>query len=202
MRPRGPNEKIIAIAVVNGGDTSGSRTAASSAVSSDRLSRPRDAVNANRNPISVPPTPTPSPSSRLFRNALIWFRSVSTSAMPAVVKRPWSNSTRASSVASGKTTNSASSAHSAITVSVTAGSRRRAVALNRTKRPSCAARERRSPFSGVQYFGDPAIDDVLAIRPGIRRVDREDLHALENGGETRLERDVRVRGHEIDLVFR
>ena len=26
MRPRGPNEKIIAIAVVNGGETSGSST--------------------------------------------------------------------------------------------------------------------------------------------------------------------------------
>ena len=34
MSPRGPNEKIIAIADVNGGETSGSSTAASSAVSS------------------------------------------------------------------------------------------------------------------------------------------------------------------------
>ncbi len=58
MRPRGPNEKIIAIAVVNGGETSGSSTAASIAVSSHRGSRPRAAVNANRKPISVPPTPT------------------------------------------------------------------------------------------------------------------------------------------------
>ena len=50
MRPRGPNEKIIAIAVVNGGETSGSSTAASSSVSSQRGSRPRAAVNANRKP--------------------------------------------------------------------------------------------------------------------------------------------------------
>ena len=58
MRPRGPNEKIIAIAVVNGGETSGSSTRASIAVSSQRGSRPRAAVNANRKPSSVPPIPT------------------------------------------------------------------------------------------------------------------------------------------------
>ena len=38
----------IAIAVVKGGETSGSSTAASSAVSIGRLSRERAAVNANR----------------------------------------------------------------------------------------------------------------------------------------------------------
>ena len=88
MRPRGPNEKIIAMAVVKGGETSGSNTAASIAVSSERGSRPRAAVNANRKPITVPPMPTSSASSRLFQNARIWCLSVSTATRPAVVNVP------------------------------------------------------------------------------------------------------------------
>ena len=54
MSPRGPNEKIIAIAVVNGGETSGSSTLASTMPRSHRGSRPRAAVNANRKPSAVP----------------------------------------------------------------------------------------------------------------------------------------------------
>ena len=54
MSPRGPNEKIIAIAVVNGGETSGSSTLASTMPSSQRGSRPRAAVNANRKPSDRP----------------------------------------------------------------------------------------------------------------------------------------------------
>ena len=50
MSPRGPNEKIIAIAVVNGGETSGSSTRRVDDVRSQRGSRPRAAVNANRKP--------------------------------------------------------------------------------------------------------------------------------------------------------
>ena len=58
MSPRGPNEKIIAIAVVNGGDTSGSSTLASIAPSIHRGRRPRAAVNANTKPSTVPTSPT------------------------------------------------------------------------------------------------------------------------------------------------
>ena len=68
---------------------------------SPRGSRPRAAVNANRKPSTVPARPTSAASSRLFQNARTWCRSVSTVAMPAVEKVPWSNSTRPSSIASG-----------------------------------------------------------------------------------------------------
>ena len=71
MSPRGPNEKIIAIAVVNGGETSGRSTAASIAVRSHRGSRPRAAVKAKRKPRNVPTMPTREPSSRLFQKARI-----------------------------------------------------------------------------------------------------------------------------------
>ena len=72
MSPRGPNEKIMAIAVVNGGETSGNRTEASIAVSNARGRRQRVAVKANRRPSTVPTTPTRRPSSRLFQKARIW----------------------------------------------------------------------------------------------------------------------------------
>ena len=101
MSPRGPNEKIIAIAVVNGGDTSGSSTIASIAVTIARGRRPRATVKANRKPAAVPPNATSVASSRLFQKARTWWRSVSTAAMPAVVKLPWSHSIRTNSIASG-----------------------------------------------------------------------------------------------------
>ena len=88
MRPRGPNEKIIAIAVVNGGETSGSSTLASTTPRSQRGSTPRAAVKANRKPRTVPTTPTSVASSRLFQNAWTWCRSVRIVTMPAVVNAP------------------------------------------------------------------------------------------------------------------
>ena len=101
MSPRGPNEKIIAMAVVNGGETSGSSTLASTMPRSHRGSRPRAAVNANRKPSTVPSAPTSVASSRLFQNARTWWRSVRIVARPAVVNVPWSVSIRANSIASG-----------------------------------------------------------------------------------------------------
>ena len=101
MRPRGPNEKIIAIAVVNGGDTSGSSTLASIAPSIQRGRRPREAVNANMNPSTVPARPTSVASSRLFQNARIWCRSVRMVASPATEKCPWSVSMRTNNITSG-----------------------------------------------------------------------------------------------------
>ena len=71
MSPRGPNEKIIAIAVVKGGETSGSSTLASISVSRPRGRRAREAVNANTKPSTVPAVPTSAASSRLFQNARI-----------------------------------------------------------------------------------------------------------------------------------
>ena len=58
MKPLGPNEKTMAIEVVNGGETSGSSAAASSRVSQCRPSPARAAVSANRKPRAVPSTPT------------------------------------------------------------------------------------------------------------------------------------------------
>ena len=102
MSPRGPNEKIIAIAVVNGGETSGSSTVASITPSSQRGSRPRAAVNANRKPSTVPTRPTSVASSRLFQKARIWWRSVRIVARPAERELPLvDQTTRASSIASG-----------------------------------------------------------------------------------------------------
>ncbi len=69
IRPRGPNEKIIAIAVVNGGDTSGSSTLASTTLTSARGSRARSAAKANTKPMTVPANPVSVASSRLFQNA-------------------------------------------------------------------------------------------------------------------------------------
>ena len=102
MSPRGPNEKIIAIAVVNGGETSGSSTAASIAPNSQRGSRPRAAVNAKTKPSTVPTRPTSVASSRLFQNARIWCRSARIVARPASENCPWSVRRPApSSIASG-----------------------------------------------------------------------------------------------------
>ena len=69
MSPRGPNEKMIAIAVVNGGETSGSSAAASRTALQPRGRPTRTAVKANRKPSAVPATPTSAPSSRLLPKA-------------------------------------------------------------------------------------------------------------------------------------
>ena len=78
MRPRGPNEKIIAIAVVNGGETSGSSTARVDRGRSQR-GRPRARRREREEEAerACPPTPTSVASSRLFQNARSWLRSVS-----------------------------------------------------------------------------------------------------------------------------
>ena len=69
MRPRGPKEKIIAIAVVNGGEMRGRMIARSSSVVQRRERLARTAVNAKKNPRAVPASPTRPPSSRLFQSA-------------------------------------------------------------------------------------------------------------------------------------
>jgi hypothetical protein len=102
ISPLGPNEKIIAIAVVKGGDTSGSRTAASTTVRSHRGSCARAAVKAKTNPIAVPMNPTSVASQRLFQKARTLFLSAITAASPESVIPPCpSDSTRAIIIPSG-----------------------------------------------------------------------------------------------------
>jgi hypothetical protein len=70
MSPRGPKEKIMAMAVVKGGEISGS-TMARSRNAAQRFERlARTAVNAKKKPSTVPAAPTRLPSSRLFQKAL------------------------------------------------------------------------------------------------------------------------------------
>jgi hypothetical protein len=102
MSPRGPKEKIIAIAVVKGGLTSGSSTAASITVRSHAGSFARAAVNAKRKPITVPIDPTRAASRRLFQNARRWCLSVRSFASPSRVYPPCpSESTRNIIIPSG-----------------------------------------------------------------------------------------------------
>src|ERR1700719_3685839 len=54
----------------------------------------------------------------------------------------------------------------------------------------------------IQHFRDPAVDDALAVGARVIGIDRKDLRALQYRGEPRFERDVGMRGHEVDLVFR
>ena len=69
MRPRGPNEKMKEIEVVNGGEMSGSKVAASMRRTHLGRKCPRTTVNANRKPSTVPTRPTRAPKSKLFRKA-------------------------------------------------------------------------------------------------------------------------------------
>src|SRR6202171_3020340 len=55
---------------------------------------------------------------------------------------------------------------------------------------------------GIQPFRDPAVDNALAVGAGVIGIDREDLRALQYRGEAGLERDIRVRGDEVDFVLR
>ena len=89
------------MAVVNGGETSGSSTAMSISPTIQRGRLQRVAVKANAKPSTVPTRPTSVPSSRLFQNACNWCRSVSTAASPCSVNWPLSMKTRPSSITSG-----------------------------------------------------------------------------------------------------
>src|SRR6478672_11051182 len=50
-------------------------------------------------------------------------------------------------------------------------------------------------------FGDPTIDNALAVCAGIGIVDGEDLCTFEHLGKTSLGLHLRVRRYEIDLVL-
>ena len=73
MIPLRPKEKIIVIAIVNGGEISGRIMAASKNFDHplDRLARTE--VKAKKKPRTVPEIPTRVANNKLFQNALIWF---------------------------------------------------------------------------------------------------------------------------------
>src|SRR5260370_42536020 len=64
--PRAPKEKIIAIAVVNGGEISGRSVVASSTATHARGRFARAAGKAERKPSPVAASPTRAPRRRLF----------------------------------------------------------------------------------------------------------------------------------------
>src|SRR5512136_636351 len=105
MRPRGPNEKIIAMAVVNGGEIRGRRQAASRTVPQAFERLARTAVKAKKNPRAVPATPTSAASNRLFQNDWRWFGSLRMVSRFARVSVPPSVNVRKSSHTSGYKTN-------------------------------------------------------------------------------------------------
>src|SRR6186713_2736143 len=111
---------------------------------------------------------------------------------------PWSVSIRTNSIASGYTTNSASRSHSASDVKATAGSRWRPPAVSTPEVGPATVPAR----SGVQNFGDPAVDDALPVGSRIVGVDGKDLRALEDRRQARLDLHRRIRGNEVDLVLR
>ena len=101
MNPRGPKENRIATEMVNGGEISGSRVAASSAVSRRGLKAARALVKANRKASTVPPAPTSRASSRLLAKARWLLGSTAMVSKGVSVSAPSSVNTRASRHASG-----------------------------------------------------------------------------------------------------
>ena len=86
--PRGPNEKITAMAVVNGGEMSGRTVATSSTRDHARGRLARTAANANTKPSTVPATPTSPASSRLLAKARRWWASPKMAVTCSRVGRP------------------------------------------------------------------------------------------------------------------
>src|SRR5712691_363619 len=190
MSPRGPKEKIMVMAVVKGGEMSGSSATASSAASHRRPSPPRAAVWAKRSPSAVPQKPTSAASSRLLTKARRWLGSPSVASTLPRVKRPSSTKARWSSRVSGKRTKRPSSTQSPSAVRSSAGSRR-----------SRRAAVTPGSLRRVQDFGDPAVHNALAVGPGVGVVDGEDLGALQHLGQARLGLHLGMRRHEVDLVL-
>src|SRR6267142_1464132 len=155
---------MMAMAVVNGGEISGSTAVASSTQPHGRGRPARTAVNANRKPSAVPAAPTSTPSSTLLPNARRWLGSRRTATSAPGAKRPPSKNARATRAASGKRTNSARHAHSTTTADSSAGSRRMGRA------PS---------LPEIEHLVHPALHDPLAVGAGVGVVDREDLGALD-----------------------
>ena len=224
----GRNEKIMAIAVVNGGETNGSSTAASTTQSSDRGNLDRAAVNANRNPSAVPAPPTSVPRSRLFQNARIWCLSVRIETMPAVVNAPWSvkilrdRPTKRIHDEAG-----AAAAPQRKPAIATAGSLPPGMAAARSGDCHSEHREESSalchnqPFKadsstlcylgvttltnlwvalGVQHFRNPAIDNALAIGAGIFGIDGKVWH-LQHLGQAGLDFHVGMHGRQNLILY-
>src|SRR5258708_4320043 len=94
-------------------------------------------------------------------------------------------------------TNRASRSHSDSTAAATVGSRRmRALAATSGRLAT------RLMGLRVQDFGNPALDDALAVGARVIGVDRKELGVLEHDGKTGIECNVGMRRHEVDFVFR
>src|SRR5262252_8305276 len=101
MRPRGPNEKMKEIEVVNGGEMSGSRVAASMRRTHLERRLPRATVKANRNPSAVPKRPTRDPNRRLFIKAARWLGLARMAKSGARLRRPSSRKAAESIISKG-----------------------------------------------------------------------------------------------------
>src|SRR6266850_4035517 len=193
MKPLGPNEKMIEIEVVKGGETSGSSAAASSAVSQCRPTPPRTAVSANRKPSAVPSTPTAVARITLLTKAAWWLVSVMLDSNGSSVKPPSSTKARSSRCAIGNSTNNSSRIHTAAMAPSSAGS-----AATRRHEADCI---RATTLLRRQDFLHPTFDDALAVGAGVVVVDREDLGAFQNLGQRRIGFHVGTGRHEVDFVF-
>jgi len=87
--------------VVNGGEISGSKVAASIRRVHAGRKRARDTVKANRKPSAVPIRPTSKPNRRLLRNALRWLGLARMARSGASVRRPSSRKAAESIISNG-----------------------------------------------------------------------------------------------------
>jgi hypothetical protein len=87
--------------VVNGGEISGSRVAASIRWVQAGRKCARDTVKANRKPSAVPRRPTSKPSRRLLRKALRWLGLARMARRGEIVRRPSSRKAAESIISNG-----------------------------------------------------------------------------------------------------
>jgi len=122
MIPLRPKEKIMAIAVVNGGEISGRMMAASKNFVHplDRLARTE--VKAKKKPRTVPEIPTRVANSKLFQKALTWFLFPKISIMLENVKCPLFSKVNINIFAKGKRIKILKKIQIIITLAKTAGS--------------------------------------------------------------------------------
>ena len=174
MSPRGPKEKIMAMAVVNGGDTSGRRVAAS---------RSGDPAPAGWRAPPSARTGSPAPCrsthggarSRLFQNAARWpARLILEQQRPErEARRPPKARSRSLAPAERGRTGRAAPRRP------TMRQQRRVAGDPAPWLVSVAAPRL---YAGQDLL-HPAVDDPLPVGPGVVVVDREDLGALQDLGQ-------------------
>jgi hypothetical protein len=163
MSPRGPNEKIIAIEVVNGGEISGSNVPRRGRETRRAAGRPAT-VKANRKPTSVPRDADQHRQQQAVpERAQVFGRGEPRPAdarqreLPVRRLRP---ATAASARDRRRTAPAAARSRAGrIPAATHPAGRHRPVRSGTTSL-------RRPPSAGVQHFGHPAIDDALAVGAG------------------------------------